>query len=108
MTEQFDADVEATEADLPVACKFKGKAFVGQRTPVVDVQQMDEVGFVQKFDFDLTVRLSQFVAPDREPAVHDDIELQDDATEIWTWYHIDRAIPSQDGVTVQFGMTQKT
>jgi hypothetical protein len=67
---------------------------------------MEDAGFVQKFDFELIVRRSQFVGWANKPGIHDDIEVFED--EIWKGYHIDNETPSQDGIAIQWQMTQST
>lgn len=107
-TIQFDADVAAIEAEVPVVFKFNGVNYVGSRTPIMDKQAMEDAGFAQLFDFQLIVRLSLFVAPISPMRVHDTISIQDAVRGLWVDYNVATVQPSQDGVTMAYGVTQKT
>lgn len=73
---QFDADVAAVEGDALMFFLFKGKQYIGQRTPVVDMLQMEDAGWHQKFDCTLEVRTSQFPGGNEIPPAHND-EIQE-------------------------------
>lgn len=111
MTEQFSADIEAVEPDMPVSFRFNGKVYVGQKTPVVENLQMEDAGFSQRIDFDLIVRVNQFAAatpPVAPPINNSEIELQDPLLGKWVAYNINQVTPSQDGVAIQYAIEQKT
>jgi hypothetical protein len=99
-TEQFDADVAAVEPEMPVIFKFGGKEYTGQRTPIADRQPMVDSGFEQTFDFLLVVRTAIFVEPEKPPVVDSEIEIEDVS------YRIEASTPSQDGVTITYGVVE--
>lgn len=106
-TTQFDADVAAVEPEMPVTFRIDGKEFTGQRTPIVDRQQMVDAGFEQTYDFTLIVRVSAFAAKEL-PTVQSEPEIFDSIKGEWTAYRIVSAAPSQDGVTVEYAVRQLT
>lgn len=107
-TVQFDADVQAVEPEMPVAFKFNGIEYTGQRTPIMDRQAMEDAGFAQAFDFQLIVRVSEFVAPVKPMRNHDTVEILDSLRGEWIGYNINSVQPSQDGVTITYNVVQKT
>jgi hypothetical protein len=99
-TQQFDADVQATEPEGLVPFTYAGKSYICQRTPIVDKQMMVEAGFELGFDFTIEVRLSQFVTPDRAPANSEHIFIGD------TEYVINGTTPDQYGVVTHYAVKQ--
>ena len=104
MTEQFSADVEAVEPEMPVSFRFKGNLYAGQKNQTVDTFEMGDAGLVQKFDFQLDVRVNEF-GTDKVPKKNDDIEIADfDGNFIR--YRVDRITLSQDGVLLALACVQ--
>lgn len=106
-TQQFDADVIATEpesagVDGLLNCKFQGSAFIGQRTPILAKLQMTDAGYELDFDFAMEVRNSQFTSPKRPPANTEVIEIG--AME----YRIVATSPDQFGVVTHYAVKQNT
>lgn len=100
LTTQFDADVAAVETELPVTFTFNGKDYVGSKTQTVDSLEMEDAGFVQKYDFELEVRVLAFgsVTP---PAKNGEIKIAP------TSYRVEKVTPSQDGVMFTFHMVER-
>lgn len=101
-TQQFDADVMATEPEGQVNFLFQGKSFIGQLTPIVDKLGMVDAGYELTFDFTMEVRLSQFVSPLRAPANTDIITISN------AEYCIVGTSPDQFGVVNHYAVKQKS
>lgn len=104
MTEQFSSDVEAVEPEMPVSFRFNGKSYVGQKNQIADTFEMGDAGLVQKYDFNLDVRVNAF-GTDKVPGKNDDIEIADPAGN-FIRYRVDRLSTSQDGVMLEFSCVQ--
>lgn len=92
MTDQFSADLQAVETDLPVSFVFQGKTYIGQKDETQDTIEMMDAGFTQKYDFSLIVRTNLFTTA--FPTSRDELQIGQ------TWYVIDSISPSQDGVAL--------
>lgn len=101
-TEQFSADVAGVEPEGLQLCKFEGKEFRGQRTPIIDGTAMVEDGFALMLDFKLVVRLDQFTSEQRAPAVNEVIEMDG------VNYDTKTADTDQYGVAVTYGLKAST
>ena len=108
LTAQFDADVAGIESEVPCLFAYKGVTYAGSRTPVLDKQAMEDAGFEQSYDFQLIVRVSLFVAPVLPPRVYETLKILDAIHGAWVEYNVQSAQPSQDGVTIAYGVVQKT
>ncbi len=100
MTDIFDSDVAAVETELPVTFYFKEKAYVGSKTQTVDSLEMQDAGFIQKYDFELDVRYSIFIGTP-PPGKNGDIKIGT------VFYRIERVTPSQDGVMLTLHMVER-
>lgn len=107
-TEQFDADIEAVEPEMPVSFRIAEKEYTGQRTSIVDKQAMVDAGYEQAFDFLLLVRVALFTTAADLPKVNSDIEIYDVLRGTWITYTIASASPSQDGVAIQYALSANT
>lgn len=90
---------------MPVRFKHAGKEYTGQRTPIIDRQDMVDAGYEQTFDFLLIVRVSEFDGKPM-PAVHAEIEICDELQDKWIPCRIELSTPDQAGVTVQYGVVE--
>lgn len=106
-TQQFDADVQATEPESAgpdglLNCKFQGASFIGQRMPILAKLAMTDAGFELDHDFAMEVRSSQFVAPLRPPANTETIQIGD------TEFRIVASSPDQFGIVTHYAVKQST
>lgn len=93
LTDQLKADVQGAQADLPVSFVFNGKTYAGQRDETRDARDMQDAGFLQSYDFELTAIADIF---DTAPAVNEEIQIAS------VTYRIAGKITSPDGVVIRF------
>lgn len=106
MTNIFDADLAAAEAELPVSFIWMGKTLSGSRDATTDSQALADAGIIQLYDFPLLVRTALFGATPF-PAKNDEIQIQDPKTLQFNPFRIDKITQSQDGVSLLLGCVQQ-
>lgn len=102
MVQQFSADVQGVEPELPVNFVFNGKAYVGLQTSSPQSLEMADAGLIPKYDLELTVRLNQFVTPIVAPVSQDPVSIGT------VNYRISNANASQDGVVNVYHLVQQS
>lgn len=106
----YDRDIQAIEPEMPQLFYWQGKPYTGQRNEIVDTLTGMDAGYLQEYDFELLVRTSAFPAGVNIPAVNDLLELANPNVLIKKRieFTIKSAKPSQDGVTITYGIKART
>jgi hypothetical protein len=96
LTEQLNADVEGTEADLKVLFSVNGRgSFIGQKTTPLASREIVEDGYETNIELELIYRLVQFTATFPAPKSQDRIKLIEEGKS----YRVESVRTAEDGVT---------
>lgn len=105
----YDSDIAAVEPEMPFSFYWQGKPYAGSRNEIADTLGGSDFGYAQEYDFEIVARVNVFPAGVNVPQVNDELEIANPnpAIKARMTLTIKKAAPSQDFVTITFGVKAK-